>query len=606
MVTLSKKFFLLLGSLLFLSLLGSQAAWAAYPPEPTYGMAVKDGNPDTGGPGAEWQYRPSAGFPNGYDFWGFMYLGGDATKAKLGSAYLRYDCNAHIMYVLVLQRGFPETGTSPEITLLTSPTGNAWAKIGAGLGGSGPKLYNDKNPGEVLWIQPGYDGNEVHARGYEASFSLAEGSYSNFVIHAEQVNADGSTNTAATTGFKTTADPLVVSCPTTENPSVQIIKKTNGEDANFPPGPSLPQGAPVTWTYEITNTGNVALTNVTVTDNKLTAADIICPSGTNVVATLAIGASVTCEAHGIATNGGGYVNIGTVQGTSPSGWVVQDSDPSHYLDAPDQHPSVSIDKTTNGTDGPVLWGGDAVTWTYFVKNTGDVPLTAVTVTDDKLPASSIDCGGGTNVIANLAVGASVTCTASGLAGTGVYANTGSVSGKPPYGDNVTAEDKSGYTAWASGQITPTDTSCDMFKNHTAQVLSVENYLVTKGLIGSVAPGVFFYYSRIVIPTGGVTAYEVQQQNDQSFPNLLTMQTFLWNTNCEKVFVTASSQNGTVAYDTSGLAPGEYFISVKYKPSSLAGFALSAPYPTAVYSFGTFVSSQLLPTTDATVEFVSKK
>ncbi len=38
--------------------------------EPTYGTAVKDGNPDTGGPGAEWQYRPSAGYPSGFDFWG--------------------------------------------------------------------------------------------------------------------------------------------------------------------------------------------------------------------------------------------------------------------------------------------------------------------------------------------------------------------------------------------------------------------------------------------------------------------------------------------------------------------------------------------------------
>ena len=40
----------------------------------------------------------------------------------------------------------------------------------------------------------------------------------------------------------------------------------NGDDANSSPGPQIAPGSPVTWTYTVTNTGDVALSNVQVTD----------------------------------------------------------------------------------------------------------------------------------------------------------------------------------------------------------------------------------------------------------------------------------------------------------------------------------------------------
>jgi uncharacterized repeat protein (TIGR01451 family) len=56
-------------------------------------------------------------------------------------------------------------------------------------------------------------------------------------------------------------------------PGIRIIKKTNGQDANTPILPAVPQippGQPVTWTYEVTNTGNVpfAKEDVVVTDSR--------------------------------------------------------------------------------------------------------------------------------------------------------------------------------------------------------------------------------------------------------------------------------------------------------------------------------------------------
>jgi len=102
-------------------------------------------------------------------------------------------------------------------------------------------------------------------------------------------------------------------------------------------------------------------------------------------------------------------------------------------------PSVAVDieKYTNGVDadeptGPAIAPGDPVEWTYVVTNTGSIDLFDIIVTDDRVPASEIDCGDGTNVVAGpLAMGEQVTCEAHGVAHAGQYANLGSVSGRGP-------------------------------------------------------------------------------------------------------------------------------------------------------------------------------
>jgi hypothetical protein len=105
------------------------------------------------------------------------------------------------------------------------------------------------------------------------------------------------------------------------NPAIRIVKYTNGVDAPTAPGPTIPFGAEVTWTYTVTNTGNVPLANVTVTDDKLAA--VFCPA-----TTLAVGGAMTCMANGTATVGQ-YENIGTATGSS-GGVAVASSYPSHY------------------------------------------------------------------------------------------------------------------------------------------------------------------------------------------------------------------------------------------------------------------------------------
>ena len=78
-------------------------------------------------------------------------------------------------------------------------------------------------------------------------------------------------------------------------------------------------GSAITWTYAVTNTGSVTLSNVTVTDNKVASKAITCAGKrTDVITTLAPKATVTCTATGTAV-AGPYTNTGTVTGTPPGG-----------------------------------------------------------------------------------------------------------------------------------------------------------------------------------------------------------------------------------------------------------------------------------------------
>ncbi|MDH3730405.1 MAG: choice-of-anchor E domain-containing protein [Acidimicrobiia bacterium] len=112
-------------------------------------------------------------------------------------------------------------------------------------------------------------------------------------------------------------------------PSIDIEKATNGEDADAPTGPEIPVGDAVAWTYVVTNTGDVTLSDIVVTDDQGVA--VSCPQ-----TTLAPLESMTCTGSGTAALGQ-YANIGSVVGTpvddggQPLGPPVDDEDPSHYL-----------------------------------------------------------------------------------------------------------------------------------------------------------------------------------------------------------------------------------------------------------------------------------
>ena len=232
---------------------------------------------------------------------------------------------------------------------------------------------------------------------------------------------------------------------------IDIEKSTNGMDADLPPGPSVPVGDPVAWEYVVTNTGNMPLYDITVSDDIL---GTICT-----LAYLAPGGTATCTATGTAA-AGQYRNVGTAVSYIQGGPPVTDADTSHYFGV---EAGIDLEKHTNAQDadtptGPVVQVGDPVTWMYIVTNVGNVPLTNIEITDDRLGAICLREG-------PLAPGDTVMCSALGTATAGQYANVGRADGTAPDGTVYTDEDPSHYY----GEVPAGDDGCShgYWKNHAA-------------------------------------------------------------------------------------------------------------------------------------------
>src|SRR5262249_16630427 len=162
-----------------------------------------------------------------------------------------------------------------------------------------------------------------------------------------------------------------------------IVKQTNGSDNNAAPGPLVLVGDPVTWTYQVTNTGNVPLPSVAVTDDRAGSICTDVPLAPNHATSRTITPSaVRGQSDHTVTSTTRFDTL-TTEGrmrtvpTSPTTITL-----SLHAALP-----ISIVKQTNGSDnnaapGPLVLVGDPVTWTYQVTNTGNVALQSVAVTDD--------------------------------------------------------------------------------------------------------------------------------------------------------------------------------------------------------------------------------
>ena len=270
------------------------------------------------------------------------------------------------------------------------------------------------------------------------------------------------------TGTLETISMEGVSVPIVLNPEIDIEKTTNGEDADSPTGPFVPLGAPVTWTYTVTNPGNVALSVLLVVDDNGTPGDLSDDFSPAYVSGDADGDGLldVSETWIYETIGsaeiGQYANLASVTGMDPAGTPVMDEDPSHYFGS---NPSIDIEKATNGEDadsptGPFIAVGDPVTWTYVVTNDGNVDLTGVSFVDDMGTADLADDV--TVVIGDLAAGETYTHLQTGTAMEGQYGNLATATGTGPAGTVVYDEDPSHY--FGEEPLTPGANTPGFWKN----------------------------------------------------------------------------------------------------------------------------------------------
>jgi uncharacterized repeat protein (TIGR01451 family) len=135
--------------------------------------------------------------------------------------------------------------------------------------------------------------------------------------------------------------------------------------------PVVHSGDLVTYTIKVTNTGDSALTNVSVTDDKFPA------SCNKTIGTLAAGASssYTCTATITADT----TNTATATGTTETNTTVKDDDDA-VVDV--ISPSIEVKKTTT-TPAPTV--GGTVKFNIKVTNTGDTTLSTIVITDANAP-----------------------------------------------------------------------------------------------------------------------------------------------------------------------------------------------------------------------------
>jgi uncharacterized repeat protein (TIGR01451 family) len=186
------------------------------------------------------------------------------------------------------------------------------------------------------------------------------------------------------TGTVTGIDPLDKTVTDKSSHSVDIIHPGITVVKSGPP--AAHEGDTVTYTFKITNSGDVTLSNVTAVDN------ILGTVGT--INSLDPGESTTLTKDFKVPAPSTFVdNTVTACGTDPLSKQVCDPDNHHLII---EHPAIQVVKSGAAT----ATAGQTVTYTFKVTNIGDTDLKNVDVNDDKL--------GNIGTIPSLAVGDSVT------------------------------------------------------------------------------------------------------------------------------------------------------------------------------------------------------
>jgi uncharacterized repeat protein (TIGR01451 family) len=161
------------------------------------------------------------------------------------------------------------------------------------------------------------------------------------------------------------------------NPDITITKMPDLIQAH--------EGDTITYTYTVTNPGNIPLSNVSVTDNR--SADITYQNGdTDSDGRLDTNETWIFTANYTIPTGGAdhLVNPASAQGSYAGvGTIIDWTTASVDILRPD----IALNKTAQPTEAYI---GDTITYTYTITNPGNTPLYDVLVTDDMIEDEDID------------------------------------------------------------------------------------------------------------------------------------------------------------------------------------------------------------------------
>lgn len=205
--------------------------------------------------------------------------------------------------------------------------------------------------------------------------------YANYPVTQTNINAGKVTNSATAsavhgpTNTAITTPPSSVDVPLYREPGLTLAKTLTSTI------PAVPrQGTPITWTVTATNTGNVTLTSLVVTDGYPGA--VVTPAS---LASLAPGAAydftVTAPLAQASIDSGSLDNTATINYRDPVG-PQPPKTATHNEPLPAHSPAIALKKTgdISGLSSPPKVG-DSIAYTIVIRNTGNVALNSITLID---------------------------------------------------------------------------------------------------------------------------------------------------------------------------------------------------------------------------------
>lgn len=272
-----------------------------------------------------------------------------------------------------------------------------------------------------------------------------------YVITQDDINAGSVDNTATAEAVAPEgAEPPEpaedsTSTPVEPRPSL-AIEKTAGEPVDVNGSGLTDAGDEITYTFTVSNDGNVPISDVTVTDEVLARAGIAI---TCEPAILAPGETADCGTDGpyVVTEAdeaaGSVDNVATATGTDPDGVPTTSPEDETSTETAVPEPRIVLDKQAdevvdvNGNG--LVDAGDEIRYRFTVTNEGNVPVDDLAVEDDLLAEAGITV---TCEPSTVAPGDTAECATDGRyvitqadvdGGDGVV-NTATVTGTDPDGD----------------------------------------------------------------------------------------------------------------------------------------------------------------------------
>ncbi len=304
----------------------------------------------------------------------------------------------------------------------------------------------------IVSLAPGQTNNTA----YTGVYTLTQADI-NAGIFSNTATASGIYNNVANTDTDDDEQRL------TRIPEISTVKTFTDINGN----PALTQYSSlndvINYTITVQNTGNVTITQVSVSDNNADAASVYSSGDTNGNGIMEVGETWTYTAYHTVDqndlNNGSVRNIAAASGQDPEGQPVTDNSNEViiYMNLVSQIeltktgtdddtqaltalPGIKLEKTGTYLDNDPVGTynpGDRITYEFTVRNTGNVTLTGVTIDD---PIADVTCA---NDPFTLAPGAQVTCTGQHIVtpadvAAGRIRNVASVTGRDPGMGNVTA------------------------------------------------------------------------------------------------------------------------------------------------------------------------